>query len=484
MSAYYRIGRPRRFGGGFSGGPKRTGAARYWLCALAALAAANWSRPVETQTNRAPSVVLYEGARLIAGDGSAPIEGSALLVENGTITRVGKKGALTAPPGAGRVNLAGKTVIPALIDAHVHPGFQRGVTYTANNFTRETIVDDLNRALYFGVAAVQSQGIEKGEVTYQIRADQEAGKLGGARLRIAGRGIGAPNAGPGGAAYAGIAYEVTTEEQARKAVQELAAKKVNLIKIWVDDRNGRAPRLAPDLFKAIIDEGHKRGLQVNAHVFYYTDAVDLVNAGIDALAHLVRDKEMDDALVASIVQHNVYVQPNLAPEWNTYMELPHWLKDGDPLMTLLQESISPPVIARMKKAYENPDPAAVERTRTQYAILQHSLARLAKANAKITLGCDTGLEDHLFGLAEQHELESMVKAGMTPMQVIVSATSRAAEYLKLSKMGTLAAGKDADFLVLDANPLEDITNTQRISSVYMNGVEVDRASMRASLTAR
>ena len=280
--------------------------------------------------------------------------------------------------------------MPALINAHGHPGFQRGLTYSADNFTRETIIDDLNRALYFGVAAVQSQGIEKGDVTYQIRADQEAGKLGGARLRIAGRGIGAPNAGPGGAAYAGIAYEVTTEDQARKAVQELAAKKVNLVKIWVDDRNGRAPRLAPNLFRAIIDEGHKHGLQVNAHVFYYTDAVDLVNAGIDALVHLVRDKEMDDALVASIVQHNVYVQPNLSPEWNTYTELPHWLQDGDPLMTLLQESTSPPVIARMKQAYENRDPAAVERTRTQYAILQRSLARLAKANAKITLGCDTG----------------------------------------------------------------------------------------------
>ena len=125
---------------------------------------------------------------------------------------------------------------------------------------------------------------------------------------------------------------------------------------------------------------------------------------------------------------------------------------------------------------------AVERTRTQYAILQHSLARLAKANAKITFGCDTGLEDHLFGMSEQHELESMVKAGMTPMQVIVAATSRPAEYLKLAKMGALVAGKEADFLVLDANPLDDITNTQRISKIYMKGAEVDRASLRPSLT--
>ena len=448
------------------------------LYVVVTLAAAFSIQPVATQTNVA---VLYEGARLISGDGSAPINDSAFLVENGTIMTVGRKGAVSAPRGAGRINLTGKTVMPTLIDAHGHPGFQRGLTYSADNFTRENIADDLNRALYFGVAAVQSQGIEKGDVTYQIRADQEAGTLGGARLRIAGRGIGAPNAGPGGAAYAGIAYEVTTEDQARQAVQELAARKVNLIKIWVDDRNGRAPRLAPNLFRAIIDEGHRHGLPVNAHVFYYTDAVDLVNAGIDALVHLVRDREMDDALVASVVQHNVYVMPNLAPEWNTYTELPHWLKAGDPLMTLLQESVPAPVVARMKKAYESPDPAAVERTRAQYGILQRSLARLARANAKITLGPDTGLEDHLFGLAEQHELESMAKSGMTPMQVIVAATSRPAAYLKLDKMGTLAPGMEADFLVLDANPLDDITNTQRISRIYMKGVEIDRASLRASL---
>ena len=250
----------------------------------------------------------------------------------------------------------------------------------------------------------------------------------------------------------------------------------------MDDRNGRAPRLAPNLYRAIIQEGHKRGLKVNAHVFYHSDAVDLVDAGIDGLAHLVRDKEMDDGLMASIVRRNVYVMPNLSPEWNTYQELPHWLRDGDPLLMLLQESVSPPVIARMRNAYGNRNPDAVERTRAQYAILQRSLAKLARANAKIILGSDTGLEDHLFGMSEQHELESMANAGMSPMQVIVSATSRAAEYLKLDKLGVLAAGKEATFLVLDANPLDNITNTQRISGIYVKGVAVDRTALRQSLT--
>jgi imidazolonepropionase-like amidohydrolase len=436
---------------------------------------------VSLQTSPPNSPVLYEGARLIPGNGAAPIANAAMLVENGIIRSVGARGSVNVPKGALRVDLTGKTIMPALINVHGHPGFQRGLTYSADNFTRETIVQDLNRALYFGVAVVQSQGIEKGDVLYQIRADQEAGRLGGARLRIAGRGIGAPNAGPGAAAYAGIAYEVTIEAEARQAVQELAARKVHLIKIWVDDRNGRAPRLAPNLSRAIIDEGHKRGLKVNAHVFYHADAVDLVDAGIDGLAHLVRDKEMDDALIAAIVRRNVYVMPNLSPEWNTYLEMPHWLRDGDPLLKLLQESVSPPVIARMKTTFGNRSADAVERTRVQYAILQRSLAKLAKANAKIVLGSDTGLEDHLFGMSEQHELESMAGAGMTPMQVIVAATSRAAEYLKLDTMGVLATGKEATFLVLDANPLDNITNAQKISRIYVKGAEVDRAALRASL---
>jgi imidazolonepropionase-like amidohydrolase len=218
-------------------------------------------------------------------------------------------------------------------------------------------------------------------------------------------------------------------------------------------------------------------LKVNAHVFYHDDAVGLVNAGIDGFAHLVRDKEMSDELIASIVRRNVYVMPNLSPEWNTYAELPHWLRDGDPLWALVQASVPPAVTARMRQAYANRDPQALERTRTQYSILQRSLAKLAKSNAKIILGCDTGLEDHPFGMSEQHELESMVRAGMTPMQVIVSATSRAADYLKLEKMGVLADGREADFLVLDANPLEDITNTQRISRIYIKGVEINRAAL-------
>lgn len=408
----------------------------------------------------------------------------AIAVSGGKVVAVGTTADITKRAGSGArvIDLAGKAVIPALISTHVHPGFQRGLTYQASNYTRETVMNDLNRALYFGFSVVQSQGIESGDVMYQIRADQAAGTLGGAKLLVAGRGIGAPNAGPGGATYAGIAYEITTEAEARRAVEELAARKVDIVKIWVDDRNGRAPRLSPALYRAVIDEAHKRRLRVNAHVFYHTDAVDLVDAGIDGLVHMVRDIEMSDALIAAIVKRNVYVNGNMSsPRRGAQVGTPAWLTSADPMLRLLKESVAPDVIARMSEAFGRRDPKAAEGAGQRYAILERSLAKLNAAGAKVVLGADTGLEDHLFGLAEHLELQAMVDAGMTPAQALVTATSRAAEYLHLDDRGSLAPGKRADLLVLDANPLENIVNARKISRLLINGAELDRSALPAQI---
>jgi len=440
-----------------------------------AFAAAGFAQPAGAQT------VLFEGARVIAGDGSAALENATILAERGIITRIARSGEISAPAGATRIDLAGKTVMPAIIATHVHPGFQSGLTYVAENFKRETILDDLNRALYFGVSTVMSQGVERGEVMYQIRAEQAEGRLGGARLMLAGRGMGAPNAGPGNPVYANFAYEVTTEEQARSNVRELIAKKVDAVKIWVDDRGGRAPKLPINISRAAIDEAHKAGLKVAAHIFYHDDAVALAEAHVDSFAHLVRDKVMSDELIALTIKNKVYVMPNIgSPERGTYTTPAPWL-DEPYLAGLLRDTVAPEVIERVRKAHVARDPALAERNGKNYDILKRSVAKLGAAGALVILGSDTGLEDHFFGYAEQKEIELMVQAGMTPSQVIVAATSRAAEYLGLTDRGLLAPGKRADLLVLDGNPLDDIRNTRRIAKLYLAGTEVDRAALKASL---
>jgi imidazolonepropionase-like amidohydrolase len=408
----------------------------------------------------------------------------AVAIGGGVIVAVGTSAEIQAQAGADTrvIDLAGKAVMPALVSTHVHPGFQRGVTYVAANYTRDTVLNDLNRALYFGISVVQSQGIEPGDTLYRIRADQAAGTLGGAQLLVAGRGIGAPNAGPGAAAYAGIAYEISTVAEARRAVDELAGRDVDLVKVWVDDRNGRAPQLSAALYGAVIDAAHERNLRVNAHVFYHADAEGLVAAGVDGLVHLVRDVEMSDALIAEIVRRNVYVNANMSsPRRATQVGIPPWLTSPDPMRRLLTEAVAPDLLAKMEATFRQRDPQAAADARERYAILERSLRKLGAAGAKVVLGADTGVEDHLFGLAEHLELQAMVDAGMAPAQVLIAATSRAAEYLHLEDRGSLGPGKRADLLVLDASPLDDIANTRRIARVFIGGVEVDRAALRAQI---
>jgi imidazolonepropionase-like amidohydrolase len=402
------------------------------LIAVAASAATAFGQGQST------GVTLFEGARVVVGDARAPIENASFVVNGARFVQVGRAADVRAPSGATRVNLAGKTVMPAIIDTHTHL-----------SQTRDMLVDDLRRRAYFGVGAALSLGQDTTDASFQVRSQTMPGL---ARFFTAGRGITAPEPGRTTAPY-----WVTTTAEARKAVQENAAKKVDIIKIWVDDRMGAVKKLSPELYTAVIDEAHKNGLRVIAHIYTLEDGKATLRAGVDAFAHGVRDKDLDDEYMALVKQHpNLVLGPNM-PDRGVVANI-EWLRP----------SLSAGDFEALQKGNTNrPDAQAF------WGIQARNLAKMNAAGVRIVVGTDGNTP-----YAPHFEMADMVAAGMTPMQVIVAATSGGAQFLRMTDTGTIEPNRSADFIVLDANPLDDITNTRKISSVYLRGARVDRASYK------
>lgn len=414
-----------------------------------------------SKTPESVAPVLYEGARLITGEPGAVIEDAAFLVEKGEFKAVGKRGSVEAPAGATRIDLKGKTVIPALVDAHAHLGWtllNENRTDT-NTYSKENLTDHLKRYAYYGIAAVRTLGIDPGEAAFEVRAKPVPGA---AILQTAGRGIAMPGAGPGQAYWRPVAYGVSNEAEARAAVRELVAKKVDIVKVWVDDRNHTVQKLTPELRRIIIDEAHKNGMRVAAHIFYLDDAKDLIRAGIDGFAHGVRDVDIDDEFLTLIKSRpEVWVIPNL-PDRGTRPED----------LELAAQTLPPAQVQRLR---DNPTPPNIP----LYNVQARNLLKLSDAGVKIAYGTDAGVA---VGWTAHQELADMVFAGMTPAQVLTAATKTAAEVMQADKLGAVAVGKSANFVVLDANPLDDITNTRKISQVYLEGSAIDRVALSAGFT--
>lgn len=415
-------------------------------------ACASEPEPVEPT----PGLTAFTGARLVTGDGDV-IESGTLVVRDGVIEAVGASDAVAAPDDATTVDLAGKTVTPGLINAHGHVNNVRGLQADPSFYTEEHVASQLALYARYGVTTVVSLGGD-GPEAVAVR-DREGPDLKHARIRVAGPVIVAD-----------------TPEQAAERVNAAADMNVDFIKIRVDDNLGSSQKMTPEVYQAVIDTAHERGLKLTAHMYYLDDAKGLMNAGADFLAHSVRDVDVDQELIDMLTASEVCYCPTLMREVSTYVyeERPEWFDDP-----FFLRDVDPAVVA----ALEDPErqeglrnSSSAQTYKAQLPVAMSNLKALSDAGVRIAMGTDTGPAARFQGYFEHGELALMVDSGLTPMQTIVAATGDAAACLELEGVGTLAAGNFADFIVYGANPLDDIGNSHSIESVWVAGNEVPGVS--------
>lgn len=431
------------------------------------------------------SATLFVGARLITGDEAPPIEDSAFVVQDGQFTSVGQRGEVRAPEGAARVDLTGKTVMPGIIEAHAHLGYWKDLEPSAEHFTREQLIQDLQRLAYHGVVAVHSMGADRRDIAWPLRDELRAHPRPDAAMYLAAGGLAMPKGGP--FTPLGEAVRVVTNvEEARTEIQELVVRKADFIKVWQDSRRELMPR---PVIEFLIAEAHRNNLRVFAHTHALSDFKHLLRSGVDAFAHPTwRQTEVepvDDELIALFKVHpNVPVMTGMwTARHDIYGARPYWIDDP-----LLAETFTQAEI----KALENPTTPRDAPQQWANGPVPRSTQKLKAAGLRFALGTDMGgglSREHdptpaYYGWSSHIEMESMVKAGLTPSEVITAATRNSARILGLDQLGVVAPGKNADFLVLDANPLDNIANTRRVSRVYLRGGAVDRTAVRTQLNGR
>ncbi len=410
------------------------------LSRLAALAVTLGVAPLAT----AQSVTTaFTGATLIDGTSRAPIPNATLLVRDGRIVAAGPATSVSVPAGASRVSLTGRFVIPGLINAHGHVNQP----------------SDLDTYAAYGVTTVYSLGGEPASV-FAARAQQDtpSGSRTLSRSRVF---------------VAGPVLTPRTVDEARTMVADVAAQKVDIVKIRVDDNLGTTAKMPRDVYRAVIREAHARGLRVAVHFYYLADAKDLLDAGADFMGHSVRDEPVDAAFRNDLRRKNVCYSPTLMREVSTYVyeSIPPFFSDS-----LFLAHANTQWVAMMREPTRQASTrtsASAQKYKAQLPVATRNLTMLADAGVTIAMGTDTGPTGRFQGYFELMELEMMGDAGLTPQQVLRSATLDAARCMHIDRdLGTLETGKWADFVVLDASPLERISNVRRIHSVYIAGNRV------------
>jgi imidazolonepropionase-like amidohydrolase len=401
------------------------------------------------------AVTAFTQAHVMGGTGHPDVPGAVILVRNGRIESVGPAASVRVPEGARVVDLGGRFAMPGLVSAHVHVSDVNGLGPRA--FTEANARRQLGVFARYGVTSVWSLGGEAAPA-FALRDAQTSASLDRARLWVAGDVIAA-----------------ATPDEARRRVAEVAAMKPDVIKIRVDDNLGSGSKMTPAVYRAIIDEAHARQLRVAAHIFYLDDAKDLLRAGVDVIAHSVRDREVDDEFINLLRARNIPYSPTLTRELSTFVYEstpafftdPFFLKEADAAVVA---SLSEPPRQQALRASK-----AAQAYKAALPTASRNLKRLSDMGVLIALGTDAGPSPERFqGYFEHVEMEMMVQAGMSPADVLRAATTGAAATMRVPDIGAIAPGAWADFVVLDRDPRQDIRHTRSIASVWIAGNRVTR----------
>ena len=411
------------------------------------------SEQTVAQAPAAAGIVALTNARVIDGTGRPALEKATVVIRDGRIEAVGATAAV--PAGAVRLDMAGKTIMPGMINAHGHA--QKGLDPKIP--IREDLIRQLRMYANYGVTTVVSLGANPDDELEQLKLRDEQGSMPLDRSRVytSGQSV----------------RRFKTPEESIANTNRVADLKPDIVKFHFDDPPAN---MSAETWGAIIDTAHKRGLRVAPHIFYLRDAKAAVIKGADVLAHSIRDVDVDAETIAVMKKRDVGLIPTLTREVTVYVyeSTPAFFKDpfflrGISLFKEHMDIVSAPAFqekVRNDKVAQSIKQALVQAKR--------NLKIMFDAGIPIGFGTDGGVPNNMTfgrfqGFLEHMELELMVESGLTPMQALTAATSTSARIMRLEQLGPIAPGKAADLLVLDANPLQDIRNTRQINSVWIGG---------------
>lgn len=419
----------------------------------------------------AQGVKVITGATLINGTGAAPLPNAVVVIDGSRIVQAGTAAAVKVPAVAEVIDGRGKFVMPGLADMHNH------LANGSLGFKQDP-VRNLERVLGAGITTVFNPSASADEFK-QLKAAAAGDETLSARFFGTGPGITVEGdqLGQGGPMP-------TSPSEAAAVVRDLKALGVDAIKIMRDDLGWNSTRtiaaMPIDVLQALIEEAHRQQLKVYVHAPQLQAAKEALRAGADGLMHGIIDQPVDQDFITLMKKNAAVYVPTLGM-FEDVADVAAWAKRQAPLWDQL--GFQPP---RLYASFTAPEGVQLFQrlldnyaiVRTQLPILKSNTRAVFDAGIPVVLGSDTGFFGVLLGAATQVEMELMVEAGLTPSDVIRAATMNAMRMIGREKeLGSIEAGKQADLLILDANPLEDIRNVRRLYRVVKGGVVYDPARL-------